>query len=116
MPPVPTWFAGRALIGRFLASTVLREPGDFRMIPAAANGQPALAAYLRDRDGVHAAHAIQVLTIAASSVAPVASVARVVSFNDAGLFPAFGLPPALPCPPGGIDGEPLCSPSRRPPS
>ena len=86
MPPEPTWFTGRELIGRFLQTRVLTEPGRFQMIPAAANGQPALAAYLRDHDGVYRAHSICVLTIAASRVA------RVTSFNDPGLFPAFGLP------------------------
>ncbi len=90
MPPVPTWFTGRDRIGRFLATRVLRTPGGFRMIPAMANGQPAFAGYLRGRDGVHRAHGIQVLTIAASRVA------RVVSFNDPGLVAAFGLPQALP--------------------
>lgn len=55
-----------------------------------ANGQPAFAGYLRGHDGVHRAHAIQVLTITASRVA------RVVSFGDPGLFAAFGLPQALP--------------------
>jgi RNA polymerase sigma-70 factor, ECF subfamily len=100
MPPVPTWFTGRELIGRFLGSRVLGEPGDFRMIPTAANGQPALAGYLRSHDGVHRAHAIQVLTITASRVA------RVVSFNDPDLFASFGLPQALPA----------AAMSQRPPS
>jgi RNA polymerase sigma-70 factor (ECF subfamily) len=86
MPPQPTWFAGRELVGRFLASRVLDEPGRFVMIPTAANGQPALATYMRDSDGIHRAHAIQVLTITA------ATVARIASFNDPGLLAAFGLP------------------------
>ena len=90
MPPEPAWFTGRERIGRFLQSWVLTEPGRFQMIPTAANGQPALAAYLRDPDGVHRAHAIQVLTIAGSRVA------RVASFNDPGLFATFGLPQVLP--------------------
>src|SRR5216684_617552 len=33
MPPEPTWFTGRELIGRFLRSRVLTEPGRFRLIP-----------------------------------------------------------------------------------
>jgi RNA polymerase sigma-70 factor, ECF subfamily len=90
MPPESTWFTGRELIGRFLQARVLSEPGRFQMIPTAANGQPAFAAYLRDHDGVYRAHSICVLTIAASRVA------RVTSFNDPGLFPAFGLPQAAP--------------------
>jgi len=90
MPPLPTWFAGRAAIGRFLASQVIDEAGRFRLIPAAANGQPGLAAYLRDHDGVYRAHAIAVLTIAGSGIA------RISSFNDASLFPAFGLSATFP--------------------
>jgi hypothetical protein len=35
---------------------------------------------------VHRAHAIQVLTFSD------AGIGRIVSFNDAGLFPMFGLP------------------------
>jgi RNA polymerase sigma-70 factor (ECF subfamily) len=86
MPPEVSWFAGRELIGRFLRSRVLTEPGCFQMIPVAANGQPALAAYLRGHDGGYRAHSICVLTIAASRVT------RVTSFNDPGLFATFGLP------------------------
>jgi RNA polymerase sigma-70 factor (ECF subfamily) len=90
MPPSPTWFAGRDQIVAFLAARVLGQPGDFTMIRVAANGQPGFAAYRRDRDGRHRAHAVQVLTLDA------ASVARVVSFNQPELFAMFGLPPVLP--------------------
>jgi RNA polymerase sigma-70 factor (ECF subfamily) len=99
MPPEPTWFTGRELIGRFLQTRVLSEAGRFRMIPTAANGQPAFAAYLRDHDGVYRAHSICVLTIAASRVA------RVTSFNDPGLFPAFGLPQAAPAAAAPVPGR-----------
>jgi RNA polymerase sigma-70 factor (ECF subfamily) len=60
------------------------------MTPTAANGQPALAAYMRGDDGVYYAHAIMVLTIAASRVT------RVTSFNDPGLLEIFGLPQVVP--------------------
>jgi RNA polymerase sigma-70 factor (ECF subfamily) len=89
MPPVPTWFTGREQIGRFLAARVFGEPGDIRMIPTVANGQPAFASYLRGHDGGHRAHAIKVLTITGSRVA------RVVSFGDPGLFAVFSLPALL---------------------
>jgi RNA polymerase sigma-70 factor (ECF subfamily) len=89
MPPVPTWFAGRERVGRFMAAYVLREPGGLRMIPTSANGQPALAAYQRDRDGSYRAHAVQVLTCSA------AGIAHVVAFRDPGLFALFGLPECL---------------------
>jgi RNA polymerase sigma-70 factor (ECF subfamily) len=90
MPPSPTWFAGRDQIGVFLSARLLGQPGDFKMVRVAANGQPGFAAYLRDRDGNYRAHAVQVLTVDA------ASIARVVSFNQPELFALFGLPPVLP--------------------
>jgi len=88
MPPQPIWFTGREQIGRFLQTHVLRQPGEFLLIPTAANGQPALAEYRGH--GVHRAAAVQVLTLTAGRVA------WVVVFHDPGLFAAFGLPPALP--------------------
>jgi len=90
MPPVPTWFVGRERIGRFLAAHVLREPGDLRMVPTSANGQPAFAAYKQDPDGVYRAHALQVLTCSAGGVA------HVVAFRSPGLFSTFRLPPEHP--------------------
>ena len=44
MPPMLTWFAGRETVRRFLARKLLGAPGQFRMVPAMANGQPAFAA------------------------------------------------------------------------
>jgi RNA polymerase sigma-70 factor (ECF subfamily) len=89
MPPIPTWFAGRQVIGRFLASRVPANPADMHVIPTAANGQPALATYRRDRDGSHHAHSIQVLTVAAMHIT------RVTSFQDLTLFTTFGLANAV---------------------
>jgi RNA polymerase sigma-70 factor (ECF subfamily) len=87
MPPIPTWFAGRDVIARFLATRLL-APGDHRMVPTMANGQPAFALYVRGHDGVRRAVAVQVLTLTASGIA------RVVAFHDPGLFTRFGLPSA----------------------
>ena len=86
MPPLPGWFRGRAAVARFLGVKVMRGMGEFQMMPTAANGQPALAAYQRDQAGVYRAHAIQVLTPSGSGLA------RIVSFNDPRLFEVFGLP------------------------
>ncbi len=97
MPPQLSWFAGRDQVGRFLASRVLTRPGRFTMTGTAANGQPALAAYLRGDDGVHRAHAIQVLTFRGTGIG------RIVSFNDARLFPMFGLPGVARLSPDGRD-------------
>ena len=89
MPPTPTWFAGRGNVATFLRSSVLREPGRMRMVPTAANGQPALAEYVRGADGVYRAFGIQVLTVEGSLIA------RISAFLDPSLFVLFGLPAEL---------------------
>ena len=90
MPPILTWFSGRGRIGQFLGTRVFSRPGDFKLVPVTANGQPGFACYLLDGDGRHHAHAVQVLTVGD------AGIAHIVSFNQPELFPAFGLPEVLP--------------------
>jgi RNA polymerase sigma-70 factor (ECF subfamily) len=89
MPPQPYWFAGRDNVLQFLQSRVLTS-GRFRLLPTAANGQPALAAYYAAPDQVFEAHAVQVLTIRGGQVS------RIVSFNDDALLRPFGFPAELP--------------------
>ena len=89
MPPVPTWYRGRAVYARFMARLFAEVGDDWRMRPAAANGQPALAAYLGGPDGAYHAHSIQVFTVAA------AAISHNVVFYEPGLFATFGLPPRL---------------------
>ena len=97
MPPMLTWFAGRDLIGRFLGSRVLGQPGDFTLVPIAANSQPGFACYLLGRDGRHHAHAVQVLTVGR------AGITHIVSFSQPELFGVFGLPQALPAATGSTE-------------
>jgi RNA polymerase sigma-70 factor (ECF subfamily) len=87
MPPQPQWYAGRAAVARFVETMVLGRPGDWRTAMIAANGRPAIAMWVRERDGGHHAHAIQLPTVTADGVS------HVVSFLDPALFPAFGLGP-----------------------
>jgi RNA polymerase sigma-70 factor (ECF subfamily) len=87
MPPMLTWFAGREAVRRFLATKLLGTPGQFRLLPALANGQPAFAAYQRGADGAYRAHAVLVLTVTATGIA------RIVIFLSPGLLGLFGLPP-----------------------
>ena len=89
MPPLPGWLRGRDTVVSFLGRRVLGRPGDWRMIPTTANGQPAFAAYARDHSGGYHAHGICVLTLAGPKVS------RIVCFNDPGLFAVFGLPSRL---------------------
>lgn len=86
--PSPIWYAGSEAAAR--ATAGLGSPGDWRMIPTTANGQPAVAAYLRGPDGVHRAFGIVVLTTAA------AGLARITVFAEPALLVAFGLPPFHP--------------------
>ena len=90
MPPEPTWFTGREPIGRFLATRVLTEPGRFRMI------RTRPTASLRWRPTCATPTANTGRTRSACSPSPRPRVARVTSFNDPGLFAAFGLPQAVP--------------------
>jgi RNA polymerase sigma-70 factor (ECF subfamily) len=85
MPPLATWFSGRETVLRYLASNLCTTAGRTRLVPAAANGQPAFAAYLRDADGVCRAHAMIVLTLTGTLVT------RIVIFVEPALFRLFGL-------------------------
>ncbi|MFI0411297.1 sigma-70 family RNA polymerase sigma factor [Actinomadura sp. 3N508] len=90
MPPVPQWFAGRDAVARLLGVRLSTVPGSIRLIPTAANGQPAFAMYLRRDDGVLRAHSIQVLAVSRSGIT------HVSSFIDQELFAYFELPLVLP--------------------
>jgi RNA polymerase sigma-70 factor (ECF subfamily) len=92
MPPVVTWFAGRGAVGRFFAARIVGMSGAWRMIPTSANGQPAVASYLRGDDGIHHAHSVHVLTITGSGIG------RITAFQNPSLFTAFGLPLTQPAP------------------
>ncbi|WP_037062758.1 sigma-70 family RNA polymerase sigma factor [Pseudonocardia acaciae] len=87
MPPSRTWFSGRRTCAPYIINYALGAPGDWRMVPTRANGQPAAAAYLRAEDGTYQAFGIAVLTLAADGIA------RIVAFGDPDLLAAFGFPP-----------------------
>jgi RNA polymerase sigma-70 factor, ECF subfamily len=89
MPPVPLWYAGRSDYGRFIARVFAMRGTRWRMVPAAANGQPALAAYCADDSGVLRVHTLQVLTVTTQGIA------RNVVFADPRVFAVFGLADAL---------------------
>jgi len=90
MPPLPGWFAGRDAVRAFFAAQVLTQPGMFRLVATAANGQPAFAAYQRDAGGVYRAHAVLVLALSPTGIA------RVDIFLEPGLLGRFGLPEVAP--------------------
>jgi RNA polymerase sigma-70 factor (ECF subfamily) len=91
MPPFLSWFRGREDIGVVVARQCAPGVGDLRLIPTAANGQPAFGLYkLKNEDGVHHAHSLQVLTLTTEGIA------HVGAFFDTTLFRTFGLPDVHP--------------------
>jgi RNA polymerase sigma-70 factor (ECF subfamily) len=93
MPPFLTWFAGRDAVAGFVGSQLLSAPGDLRLVPVSANGQPAFAVYRRGDHGAYHAHALQVLTLAATRIV------RIVAFSEVRRFTSFGLPSEYPAGP-----------------
>ena len=91
--PLRDWFAGRQTCVPYLRDHVLGALGDWRMLAASANGQPAAADYVRDERGVYQPYGIVVLTVTSEGIS------RIVSFGDPGLLPVFGFPPGLPSAP-----------------
>jgi RNA polymerase sigma-70 factor, ECF subfamily len=87
--PMRTWFAGRTTCIAFLRDHLLGSPGNWRMLPTSANGQPAAAAYTRDRNGAYQPYGICVLSITE------AGIRRISSFGDPSLVAAFGFPPRV---------------------
>jgi RNA polymerase sigma-70 factor (TIGR02960 family) len=87
--PFGNWQNGRTMCLRVLDAHVLGAPGDWRLIPTAANGQPAAVVFHRDAGGVLRGDGVVVLAATA------AGVSRVVKFHDPGLVEAFGAPAVL---------------------
>jgi RNA polymerase sigma-70 factor (ECF subfamily) len=88
--PFRTWLAGCDTCVPFLRAWVMGAPGDWRMLPARANGQPAAVCYHRDPDGAYQAYGIVTLTMTT------AGITRIVSFGDPALVRSFGFPPVWP--------------------
>ena len=89
MPPRPEWYSGVDAVTAFLRRTPLRAPNRWRVIPTAANGQLALAQYLRDEQGGFSAHGIDVFTLDGDRIS------EFMAFLDPSLFARFGLPDQL---------------------
>jgi RNA polymerase sigma-70 factor (ECF subfamily) len=88
MPPIAVWFHGRDAVLHHHARHVFASPR--RALPTSANGFPAVGSYTKAADGSFAAHGIHVLE------AEDGVLANIVVFLGDELFPAFGLPEALP--------------------
>jgi RNA polymerase sigma-70 factor, ECF subfamily len=89
MPPIPLWLVGAEHYSQFIARVFRLRGSDWRMLPTAANGQPAVGAYVRSNDGVFHAHTLQVFSVSQSAIH------RTVVFQLPGLFELFELPLTL---------------------
>jgi RNA polymerase sigma-70 factor, ECF subfamily len=91
MPPFAGWFQGPQDIGMLVTTHCPGDPGGMRLIPAALNGQPSFAMYLRTAPGQEfVPFQLHVLQLEGDAVG------HVSAFLDVSLFPRFGLPAALP--------------------
>jgi RNA polymerase sigma-70 factor (ECF subfamily) len=89
MPPFVGWYQGPHAIATLVRQQCpAQAPGDMRLIPLTANGQPAAAMYMREGDR-HLPFQLQVLDMRADGVS------HVVAFLDTTLFAKFGLPEQL---------------------
>jgi RNA polymerase sigma-70 factor (ECF subfamily) len=90
MPPLPSWYSGRDHVGLALLKYGLAGVKRWRFIPAAANGQPTLAAYTWDaQTNAFAPHCLHVLTLGDGRIE------EITAFLTPELFPRFRLPPSI---------------------
>jgi RNA polymerase sigma-70 factor (TIGR02960 family) len=90
MPPIPGQCDGREDAGRYFRRTLFRLGGPMRIVPTRANGQPALASYVRDpQTGLYQASGIDVLTLSGRLISAMTRFGKDV-------LPSFGLPRVLP--------------------
>lgn len=89
MPPFDSWYVGpAAIVGLTQNKCPAEKPGDMKMLPITANGQPAAAMYMRSGDK-HLPFQLHVLDVKPGGVS------HVVAFLDTSVFPMFGLPESL---------------------
>jgi RNA polymerase sigma-70 factor (ECF subfamily) len=89
MPPFQNWYAGPQGYVRFMTWVFQMRGTDWRLVHTAANGQPALAAYVRGDDGRYQLHTLQVLTVTGDRIS------HNVVYGNPDVFPLFGLSPTL---------------------
>lgn len=91
MPPMPFEYQGRAAIAHFMRTVGFRAGHrDYRLVPTAANGQPAWGCYVSDYgDPVWRAHGVMLVTVVGDKVD------TMTRFVDNSVLPYFALPRTL---------------------
>lgn len=87
--PVGIFKSGKKACIRYLADGVLRRPGEYRMVPTVANGQPAAVTYRRGKSGGYEAFGVAVLTVSSEHIT------RISVFADGQFVERWGLPAEL---------------------
>jgi RNA polymerase sigma-70 factor (TIGR02960 family) len=88
MPPLPFEYQGRGPASRFFAS-IFGSGRKFQLLRTRANGQPALAAYVRASTGISHGVGLFVITLAGDEISAMTRFENTV-------LPWFGLPRSLP--------------------
>jgi RNA polymerase sigma-70 factor, ECF subfamily len=88
MPPLLTWFVGRENYVQFFARVFEMRGTDWRALPVSANGQPAVAAYVRAGTN-YEMHSLQVFSVTESGIE------RHVVYFDPAVFATFDVPARL---------------------
>jgi RNA polymerase sigma-70 factor (ECF subfamily) len=88
MPPFVNWYTGPSDYAHFIERVYAVRGTDWQMLPIAANGQPAIAAYVLD-GAAYRLHTVQVFTVTN------AGISHNVCFSDPEVFTLFGLAPTL---------------------
>jgi RNA polymerase sigma-70 factor, ECF subfamily len=87
MPPIATWYSGRDAVAGFLRGRPLSGEARWRLLPAAANGQPAFGHYIRDAaTDRFTPHGVNVLTLRGRRIGDI------TAFLMPEAFSRFGLP------------------------
>jgi RNA polymerase sigma-70 factor (ECF subfamily) len=84
MPPLATWYRGHEVVRVFLREHPLSQ--EWRHVATRANGQPAVASYMRDDTGAWPLHALDVLSFRDGRIA------AVDAFLDPAVFPFLDVP------------------------
>lgn len=92
MPPIPSWYQGKASIRALVSMTIFRgeAKGRWRLLPTKANHQPAFGLYRQtDVADVYSFYGIQVITLRDQQIADI------ITFRNPQLAHYFSLPITL---------------------
>lgn len=91
MPPMPTWFQGRATIATVLATRIFASGKQVHLLPTRANGSPAFGLYQRAASiDSYQFVGLFVLGIVGEQIG------SIIAFPELSNLAAFALPPTLP--------------------